>query len=229
MTATAARREAPPRRVALRKAWLPSRLAPYAFVAPALVCLVTFSVVSIFVAAVVSLTNLDISGLADFSQVRFIGLANYQALFGDPAFWEALGNTAFFVIVGLQGAAHLLFRAGDHRHRRDLIDLGKSVQQPVRPAQLAALSGRARPRPVAHRSDDRQVLGGAGRDLAGVGPRHDHLSRRAAGDSAGVLRGGRDRWGTRVAADLQHHPAVDAVRNLFRDRHHPHRLDAVLR
>jgi multiple sugar transport system permease protein len=101
MTATAARSEAPPRRVALRKAWLPSRLAPYAFVAPALVCLVTFSVVSIFVAAVVSLTNLDISGLADFSQVRFIGFGNYQALFGDPAFWEALGNTAFFVILGV--------------------------------------------------------------------------------------------------------------------------------
>jgi multiple sugar transport system permease protein len=101
MTVTAARHEVPVRRVASRVTWQRSTLIPYILVSPALLCLVTFSVLSIFVAAAVSLTNLDISGLADYSQVRFIGLHNYQAMFSDPAFWEALGNTAFFVVVGV--------------------------------------------------------------------------------------------------------------------------------
>ncbi len=101
MTASAARHEAAARRVATRMPWRSSTLVPYVLVSPALLCLLTFSVLSIFVAAAVSLTNLDISGLADYSQVHFIGLHNYQAMFGDPAFWEALGNTAFFVAVGV--------------------------------------------------------------------------------------------------------------------------------
>jgi multiple sugar transport system permease protein len=65
------------------------------------VCLLTFNVLSIAVAAAVSLTNLDIGGLADHSQVRFIGLGNYRAMFIDPAFWEALRNTLFFVALGV--------------------------------------------------------------------------------------------------------------------------------
>lgn len=76
-------------------------LLPYILIGPAMLCLLTFSVLSILVAAVISLTNLDISGLADYGQVRFIGLHNYQAMFGDPAFWEALGNTALFVAIGV--------------------------------------------------------------------------------------------------------------------------------
>jgi multiple sugar transport system permease protein len=101
MTAIAAQHEAPARRLNLRAPWRRSTLVPYVLIGPALLCLLTFSVLSIIVAAVVSLTNLDISGLADYSQVRFIGLENYQAMLGDPAFWEALGNTAFFVAVGV--------------------------------------------------------------------------------------------------------------------------------
>jgi multiple sugar transport system permease protein len=101
MTATAARRSGSFLGVAVPPIWQRSALVPYVLVSPALICLVTFSVVSIFVAAVVSLTNLDIGGLADWGQVRFIGLHNYQALFSDPSFWEALGNTAFFVVVGV--------------------------------------------------------------------------------------------------------------------------------
>ena len=101
MTATAARRAASVLGGSGQPTWQRSSLVPYVLVSPALVSLITFSVVSIFVAAVVSLTNLDIGGLADWSQVRFIGLHNYQALFSDPHFWEALGNTAFFVVVGV--------------------------------------------------------------------------------------------------------------------------------
>jgi multiple sugar transport system permease protein len=74
---------------------------PYALISPALVCLVVFNILSIVVAAGVSLTNLDISGLADYGSVSFVGLQNYQAMFSDPGFWEALGNTAFFVVLGV--------------------------------------------------------------------------------------------------------------------------------
>ncbi|HEV2414389.1 MAG TPA: sugar ABC transporter permease [Candidatus Dormibacteraeota bacterium] len=70
-------------------------------ISPALVCLLIFNILSIAVAAVVSLTNLDITGLADPSQVRFIGSANYQAMLHDPAFWEAFRNTLFFVGLGV--------------------------------------------------------------------------------------------------------------------------------
>jgi multiple sugar transport system permease protein len=62
---------------------------------------VAFSVLSIVVAAVVSLTNLDIGGLGNPDAVRFVGLHNYQTLFSDAAFWESLGNTAFFVAFGV--------------------------------------------------------------------------------------------------------------------------------
>ena len=101
MTATAARRAASVLGSSGQPIWQRSTLVPYVLVSPALVCLITFSVVSNIVAAVVSLTNLDIGGLGDWSQVRFIGLHNYQALISDPHFWEALGNTAFFVVVGV--------------------------------------------------------------------------------------------------------------------------------
>src|SRR5258708_32576713 len=101
MTLTASRQEARSRLVAFRLPRLQSSLVPYFLVGPALLCLVTFSVLSIFVAAAVSLTNLDIGGLANFGQVRFIGLGTYQQMFSDPAFWEVLRDTAFFVLVGV--------------------------------------------------------------------------------------------------------------------------------
>jgi multiple sugar transport system permease protein len=101
MTILAARNEASSRRFHPRAAFRRGALVPYALVGPALLCLVTFNILSIVVAAAVSLTNLDISGLADHSNVRFIGLQNYQAMFGDAAFWEALRNTVFFVAIGV--------------------------------------------------------------------------------------------------------------------------------
>jgi multiple sugar transport system permease protein len=60
-----------------------------------------FGVLPIVVAVFVSLTDLDIGGLGDWSTVRFIGLENYQTLFADPDFWVSLGNTAFFVVIGV--------------------------------------------------------------------------------------------------------------------------------
>jgi multiple sugar transport system permease protein len=101
VTATAAGRQARTRRFAFRPTWRRSTLVPYALISPALACLLIFNVLSIVVAAAVSLTNLDIGGLADPSQVRFIGLANYRAMLNDPGFWEALRNTFLFVGLGV--------------------------------------------------------------------------------------------------------------------------------
>ena len=101
MAITAARAEAQSRKVVLGTSRLRRSLVPYVFISPALFFLVAFSVLSLVVAAGVSLTNLDISGLAHYGNVRFIGLHNYQMLFSDAAFWESLGNTAIFVGFGV--------------------------------------------------------------------------------------------------------------------------------
>src|SRR5258708_4052354 len=101
MTLTAARRESPLGKIALRQTVRNGTLVPYLFIGPALVCLVTFNILAIVVAAAVSLTNLDISGLGNLDQVRFVGLRNYQVMFGDPAFWESFRNTALFVGLGV--------------------------------------------------------------------------------------------------------------------------------
>lgn len=86
-----------PRRVAASR----GPLVPYLLVGPAVLLLLVFGVLPIAIAALVSLTDLDIGGLGNPETVRFIGIQNYQRLFADPAFWESLGNTAFFVVIGV--------------------------------------------------------------------------------------------------------------------------------
>lgn len=74
---------------------------PYLFISPAFLCLLAFGILPIGVAAAVSLTDLDVSGLGDLGKVDFIGLDNYAALFADGAFWESMRNTAIFVVMGV--------------------------------------------------------------------------------------------------------------------------------
>lgn len=99
---------------------------PYLFVSPALLLLVAFGVFPILVAAGVSLTDMDISGLANFANVGFIGLDNYRTLTGDPDFWNALTNTALFVVigvpsvVGLSLVVALMLHRGENRFTRAL-------------------------------------------------------------------------------------------------------------
>jgi multiple sugar transport system permease protein len=49
----------------------------------------------------VSLTDFDLYALADLRNLRFVGLANYAHLLATPDFWRALGNTVYFVAVGV--------------------------------------------------------------------------------------------------------------------------------
>jgi multiple sugar transport system permease protein len=78
-----------------------TRIAPYAFVAPTMILLVTFGVLPILVAGVVSLTDMNLAGLGDLSNISFIGLTNYTELFADGQFWQAMLNTAIFVVMGV--------------------------------------------------------------------------------------------------------------------------------
>lgn len=78
-----------------------NRLTPYLFVSPAMLLLVTFGIFPIGVAAVISTTNMNISAFANWSNVDFVGADNYARLFADPDFWQALGNTGVFAVVGV--------------------------------------------------------------------------------------------------------------------------------
>lgn len=78
-----------------------NRLTPYLFVSPAMLLLLTFGIFPILVAAVISTTNMNISAFASWSNVDFVGLDNFTQLFADPDFWQALGNTVLYAVVGV--------------------------------------------------------------------------------------------------------------------------------
>lgn len=71
------------------------------FVAPALLVIATFFLLPVLAAVVLSLTDFDIYALADLHNLRFVGLDNYRHLLANPLFWKALGNTLYFVVVGV--------------------------------------------------------------------------------------------------------------------------------
>lgn len=85
----------------MKRATLTRTMTPYIFVSPAMLLLIAFGVFPILIAAAVSLTDMNISGLANWSNISFIGVDNYSKLFDDAAFWQALWNTAGFAIVGV--------------------------------------------------------------------------------------------------------------------------------
>lgn len=66
-----------------------------------MILLFAFGIFPILVASLVSLTNLNISGLADANNVKFIGFSNYAKLLADPDFWQSMTNTAIFALVGI--------------------------------------------------------------------------------------------------------------------------------
>jgi multiple sugar transport system permease protein len=89
--------------------------AGWAFAAPAMIMLSLFFFVPVLLAFALSLTDFDLYALANLDDLRFIGLGNYAQLLQTPLFWKALGNTFYFVIVGVPlsialslGAAMLL-------------------------------------------------------------------------------------------------------------------------
>ncbi|HKW80831.1 MAG TPA: sugar ABC transporter permease [Casimicrobiaceae bacterium] len=75
--------------------------AAWWFVAPALAVIAIFFFVPIVAAFAISLTDFDIYALADLGNLRFVGFGNYLKLVETPLFWQALGNTLYFVVAGV--------------------------------------------------------------------------------------------------------------------------------
>ncbi len=75
--------------------------AGWVFAAPALSVIAVFFALPVLAAFALSLTDFDIYALADIGNLRFVGLGNYIALLHNPLFWQALGNTLYFVVVGV--------------------------------------------------------------------------------------------------------------------------------
>lgn len=71
------------------------------FAAPALIVIALFFGLPVLAAFALSLTDFDIYALADIGNLRFVGLGNYAGLLQNALFWTALGNTMYFVLVGV--------------------------------------------------------------------------------------------------------------------------------
>jgi multiple sugar transport system permease protein len=75
--------------------------AGWVFAGPALTVIGLFFGLPVLAALALSLTDFDIYALADIGNLRFVGLDNYLNLLQNPLFWRALGNTMYFVVVGV--------------------------------------------------------------------------------------------------------------------------------
>lgn len=75
--------------------------AAWGFVAPALLVIGLFFLLPVVAALGLSLTDFDIYALASLANLRFVGLANYVRMLQTPLFWQALGNTLYFVVAGV--------------------------------------------------------------------------------------------------------------------------------
>ena len=74
--------------------------AGWLMISPALALIGLFFAVPVGAGLLLSLTDFDIYAVADISNMRWIGFANYAHILSDPLFWKALGNTFYFVLVG---------------------------------------------------------------------------------------------------------------------------------
>jgi multiple sugar transport system permease protein len=75
--------------------------AAWWFVGPALAVIGVFFFLPVLAALAFSVTDFDIYALADLRNLRLVGVRNYVELLQRPLFWQALGNTLYFVVVGV--------------------------------------------------------------------------------------------------------------------------------
>jgi multiple sugar transport system permease protein len=78
-----------------------SQRAAWCFAGPALLVISVFFFLPVLAALAMSLTDFDIYALANLDNLRFVGLRNYVQLLQTPPFWQALGNTLYFVVAGV--------------------------------------------------------------------------------------------------------------------------------
>ncbi len=77
------------------------QLAAWLFAGPALLVIALFFALPVGASLVLSLTDFDLYALADLRNLRFVGLRNYVEILQLPLFWKSLGNTCYFVLVGV--------------------------------------------------------------------------------------------------------------------------------
>jgi multiple sugar transport system permease protein len=94
--------------------------AGWAMTAPALTAIGLFFVIPAFASLILSFTDFDIYALADLNNLRFIGFDNYERLLGNPLFWKAMGNTLWFVVLGVPLIVALSLGAALLVHARTL-------------------------------------------------------------------------------------------------------------
>jgi multiple sugar transport system permease protein len=92
--------------------------AAWWFVAPALLVIGVFFFLPVLAALAMSLTDFDIYALADLGNLRLVGLGNYARLLGTPLFWQAFGNTLYFVVIGVPLSITASFGAALLLHSR---------------------------------------------------------------------------------------------------------------
>jgi multiple sugar transport system permease protein len=88
------------------------------FVAPALLVIGMFFLLPVLGALALSFTDFDIYALADLGNLRLVGLQNYARLLEAPHFWQAFGNTLYFVVVGVPLSLAVSFAAALLLHSR---------------------------------------------------------------------------------------------------------------
>ncbi len=93
----AERRSAP---VAPRHGWRKD-LVGWSFAAPFVILFGVFLALPILAALVMSFTSFGLRDLQNPIGTTFVGIDNYAKLLVDPKFWKSIGNTAYFVLVGV--------------------------------------------------------------------------------------------------------------------------------
>jgi multiple sugar transport system permease protein len=93
----AGRRAAP---VAPRHGWRQD-LIGWSFAAPFVILFGIFLALPILAALAMSFTSFGLRDLENPIGTTVVGVQNYVDLFADPKFWKSLGNTVYFVVVGV--------------------------------------------------------------------------------------------------------------------------------
>jgi ABC-type sugar transport system permease subunit len=93
----AGRKAAP---VAPRHGWRQD-LIGWSFAAPFVILFGVFLALPILAAFAMSFTSFGLRDLENPIGTTVVGVQNYVDLFADPKFWKSLGNTAYFVVVGV--------------------------------------------------------------------------------------------------------------------------------
>jgi len=93
-------------------------VAAWVLAGPALAVIAVFFAAPVVAGLALSLTDFDLYALADLSTLRFVGLQNYARLLQTPLFWQAFGNTLYFVVVGVPVSVGLSLFAALLLHSR---------------------------------------------------------------------------------------------------------------